>query len=148
MIDQKDMLFVPRVVAVQHGRPVRFENSDGCNHSVITAARLPENEMNVFVTARDPVTKAFAAEKAPIRIGCALHGSMTAWLYVAPHPWMAVTDEKGAFALKDVPPGKYTLWLKHPDTGLQERRQVAVRAGETAEAAFEWKESKPKREPK
>jgi plastocyanin len=147
VIDQKDMLFVPRVVAVQHGRPVRFDNSDAFNHSVTTAARLPENEMNIFVTAREPVTKAFAAEKAPIRIGCVLHGSMTAWLYVAPHPWVAVTDEKGAFALKDVPPGRYTLWLKHPDTGVQERRQVEARAGQSVEVVIEWKEAEPKREP-
>jgi plastocyanin len=148
VIDQKDMLFIPRVVAVQHGQPVRFDNSDGFNHSVTTAARLPENEMNVFVTAREPVTKAFAAEKAPIRIGCALHSSMTAWLYVAPHPWVTVTDEKGAFVLNDIPPGKYTLWLKHPDTGVQERRQIDVQAGQKVEVVVEWKESKPKREPK
>jgi len=147
VIDQKNMQFIPRVVAVQHGRPVRFDNSDGFNHSVTTASRIPENEMNVFVTARDPVTKAFAAEKAPIRIGCVLHGHMTAWLYIAPHPWVAVTDEKGAFALTDVPPGKYTLWLKHPDTGLQERKPIEVRAGQTAEVAVEWKESATKREP-
>jgi Carboxypeptidase regulatory-like domain len=72
---------------------------------------------------------------------------MTAWLYVAPDPWVAVTDEMGAFALKDVPPGKYTLWVKHPDTGLQERKSIEVRAGQTAEVVVEWQESAPKREP-
>jgi plastocyanin len=147
VIDQKDMLFIPRVVAVQHGRPVQFDNNDAFNHSVTTAARLPENEMNIFVTAREPVTKAFAAEKAPIRIGCALHGSMTGWLYVAPHAWVAVTDQKGEYVLNDVPTGKYTLWLKHPDTRLQERRQIEVRAGQSAEVAIEWKESEPRRDP-
>jgi plastocyanin len=148
VIDQKDMLFLPRVTAVRHGRPVRFDNSDPFNHSVTIFSAVKENELNVFVTARDPVTKAFAAEKAPLRIGCALHGSMTAWLYVAPHPWAAVSDEKGAFVLKDVPPGKYTLWLRHPDTGLQERRSVEVRVGQKVEVAVEWKEAKPKRDPK
>jgi hypothetical protein len=38
-----------------------------------------------------------------------------------------------------VPPGKYTLWLQHPDTGLQERRAVAVKAGETAVVDVTWK---------
>jgi plastocyanin len=147
VIDQRDMLFVPRVVAVQHGRPVRFDNSDQFNHSVVITSRLAENEMNVFVKAAEPVTKAFAAEKHPLRVGCALHGSMTAWVYVAPHPWVAVSDEAGKFALKDVPPGKYTLWLKHPDTGLEERRPVEVQAGKATDVAVEWKESKPKRDP-
>jgi plastocyanin len=145
VMDQKDMQFIPRVLAVQHGRPVRFDNSDPFNHNVCTATKVKENELNVFVTARDPVTKSFVAEKAPIRIGCVLHGTMEAWIYVAPHPWIAITDEKGAFTLKNVPPGKYTLWLKQQDTGLQERKQIEVRAGEKTEVAVEWKESKPKR---
>jgi plastocyanin len=148
VIDQKNMLFIPRVVAVQHGRPVRFDNSDSINHGVSIFSRVKENELNVFVTAKDPVTKSFVAEKAPLRIGCALHPSMTAWLYVAPHSWVAVTGEKGAFAIKDVPPGKYTLWLQHPDTAVQERRQVEVLAGQKVETAVEWKESKPKRDAK
>jgi plastocyanin len=150
VIDQKDMLFIPRAIAVQHGRPVRFDNSDNINHSVSIFSTVKENSLNVFVTAKDPVTKEFAAEKAPLRVGCVLHPSMTAWIYVAPHPWVAVSDEKGAFTIKDVPAGKYKLWLKHPDTGVQERREVEVRAGKTVKVDVEWKESKPKpkRDPK
>lgn len=148
VIDQKGMLFAPRVIAVQHGRPVEFDNSDPCNHSVCTAARRPENEMNVIVGVKQPVTKAFAAEKYPIRVTCALHPAMEAWVYVAPHPWVAVTDETGAFAIKDVPPGKYTLLLRHPDTGVNERRPVEVLAGGKVEVSVEWKESRPKLDPK
>lgn len=145
VIDQKDMLFLPRVIAVQHGRPVRFDNSDNINHSVSIFSAVKENSLNVFVTAKDPVVKDFSAEKAPLRVGCVLHPSMTAWIYVAPHPWVAVSDEKGAFAIKDVPPGKYKLMLRHPDTGLLERRDVEVRAGKTVEVDVEWKESRPKK---
>ena len=144
VIDQKDMLFLPRVVAVQHGRPVRFDNSDQVNHSVSIFSAVKENNLNVFVTAKDPVTRAFTAEKAPLRIGCVLHPSMTAWLYVAPHAWVAVSDAKGAFAIKDVPPGKYSLLLKHPDTGAEERRAVEVKAGQKTEVEVEWKEAKRK----
>jgi hypothetical protein len=46
--------------------------------------------------------------------------------------------------IKDVPPGKYTLWLKHPDTDLEDRMQVEVKANHKAEVTFEWKEAKPK----
>jgi plastocyanin len=148
VIDQKNLLFIPRVVAVQHGQPVRFDNSDNINHSVSIFTGLKENELNVFVTAKDPVTKTFEAEKAPLRVGCVLHPSMTAWVYVAPHPWVAVTDEQGAFAIRGVPQGKYTLVLRHPDTGLLERRAVEVKAGQKAEVDVEWKEPRPKRDKK
>jgi plastocyanin len=148
VIDQKNLTFVPRVVAVQHGRTVRFDNSDNVNHSVSIFSAVKENNLNVFATAKDPVTKEFTAEKAPLRVGCVLHPAMTAWVYVAPHPWVAVTDEKGAFAIKDVPAGKYTLVLRHPDTGLIERKAIEVRAGEKAEVGVDWKEPKPKRDKK
>jgi plastocyanin len=146
VIDQKDMLFMPRVIAIQHGRPVRFDNNDQRNHSVSTAAREKENEMNVFVTPKEPVTKTFLPEKTAIRVSCALHPCMTAWIYVAKHPWVAVTDEKGVFVINEVPAGKYTLHLRHPDTGLGERRQIEVQSGKKVEIAVEWKEAEPKRE--
>jgi hypothetical protein len=63
---------------------------------------------------------------------------MRAWVYVVPHPWFAVTDEKGQFKIERVPAGKYTLWLRHADTGQQERRSVQVKEGELTEARFEW----------
>jgi plastocyanin len=148
LIDQKNFVFIPRVVAVQHGQPVQFDNSDNVNHSVGIFSKVKENEVNVYVTKKDPLIKSFEAEKAPLRVGCALHPSMTAWVYVAPHRWVAVTDEKGAFAIKDVPPGKYKLWLYHPDTRLEDRREVEVRAGKKVEIDIEWKEAKPKPKPK
>lgn len=73
---------------------------------------------------------------------------MTAWVYVARHLWVAVTDEKEEFVIKDVPPAQYTLWLKHPDTGLEERKKVEVKAGQKVEVVFEWKYAKPKRDKK
>jgi plastocyanin len=148
LIDQKNFLFIPRVIAVQHGQPVLFDNSDNVNHSVTIFGKNKENEVNTFVTKKDPLTKAFEAEPAPLRVGCVLHASMTAWVYVAPHPWVAVTDEKGAFTIKDVPPGKYKLRLYHPDTRLEERKEVTVKAGQKLGVDVEWKESKPKRDKK
>jgi plastocyanin len=76
------------------------------------------------------------------------HGVMTASTVkanqmnvVLPHPWAAVSDEQGRFTISDVPPGKYTLWLRHPDTGMQERRAVEVRAGQTTKVEVEWRKT-------
>lgn len=55
-----------------------------------------------------------------------------------PHPWFAVSDAQGEFKIEGVPPGKYTLWLRHPDTGHQDRRAVEVTAGKTTQVKIEW----------
>lgn len=138
VMDQRDMRFVPRVIAVQHGQPVRFENNDLSNHSVQANSGNPANAFNVVAGPGQPVEHVFEAQKPPVQIGCSIHGWMKAWVYVVPHPWFAVTDAKGAFRLDRVLPGKYTLLLAHPDTGHRERREVEVRPGRTVELTVEW----------
>lgn len=140
VLDQRDMVYLPPVLAVQHGQPVRFDNSDTCNHSVMASSKIPANQFNVFVQQGKPHEHVFEVQKHPVTIGCSLHGWMRAWVFVVPHPWFAVTNAEGKFTLRDVPPGKYTLWLRHPDTGLQERREVEVKAGKVTEVGVEWKE--------
>jgi plastocyanin len=143
VMDQKDMVFVPRVMAVQHGQVVRFENSDSCNHSVLANSTVEANQFNMFVLQGKPFEHAFEAQKHPVQLGCSLHPWMRAWIYVAPHPWFSLSDDRGRFRIAEVPPRKYTLLLRHADTGLLERRQVTVEAGKTAEVSVEWKTVEP-----
>jgi plastocyanin len=138
VVDQRDMLFLPHVVAVQHGRAVRFENSDLFNHSVMASSTIPENQFNVFVSQGKPVEHTFAVQRHAVQIGCSLHPWMRAWVFVFPHPWFGVSDPRGRFTIRDVPPGRYTLWLRHPDSGLQERCRVLVKPGSTTELTVEW----------
>jgi hypothetical protein len=65
---------------------------------------------------------------------------MRAWVYVVPHPWFAVSDAQGKFQIEAVPPGKYTLWLRHADTGLQERQNVDTVGDKTTSVKIEWHE--------
>ena len=142
-VDQRDMVFVPRVVAVQHGRAVSFDNSDTVNHSVLATSSVAANQCNVFVAPGKPYEHVFDVQNKPVMIGCSLHGWMRAWVYVIPHPWFAVSDERGKFQIPDVPPGKYTLLLRHADTGRQERREVEILAGKNVEVHIEWTTVEP-----
>jgi plastocyanin len=139
VMDQRDMLFIPRVVAVQHGQAVRFENSDLSNHGVTAYGKAGADQFNVYVGQNRPLEHVFSPQKTSIAIGCPLHAWMRAWVYVVPHPWFAVSDASGKFTLAKVPPGKYTLWLRHADTGHQERRPVKVEAGKVTEVIVEWR---------
>jgi plastocyanin len=139
LVDQRDMVFLPRVVAVQDGQPVRFENNDLCNHSVMASSTVKANQFNQVAAPSQPIEHTFELQKRPVLIGCSLHAWMRAWIYVVPHPWFAVTDDKGAFRIAAVPPGKYTLLLAHADSNRQERREVTVEAGKMAEVTVEWK---------
>jgi hypothetical protein len=63
---------------------------------------------------------------------------MQAWILVAENPYYAVTKEDGAFAIKDIPPGKYTLVTFQPHTGTTET-PVTVEAKKTNSVTVELK---------
>jgi len=47
------------------------------------------------------------------------HVWMNAEMFIAPHPYYAVTDESGRFEFNDVPPGTYQIVAWHEGWGLQ-----------------------------
>ena len=139
--------FAQSAASVRDGQRVRFKNSDGGNHNVRTATLDPHNEFNVFTGAGTSYEHAFRADpkQRPVRIGCDLHAWMRAWVYVFDHPYFAVTDEKGRFEIKDVPPGRYQLRIRQPDGGLSREQELVVRQGESREidVRFEQHDLKP-----
>ncbi len=142
VIDQRDMVFRPRVVTAMEGQMVRFENNDLYNHCVSTTTIIPENSFNVITPAGRPYEHKFKAQKNPIPIGCALHSWMRAYVIVAAHPYHAVTNADGKFRIERVPAGKHTLLLVHPDTNYRETVMIEVQANKSAEVAVEWKQMK------
>jgi plastocyanin len=139
VMDQRDWVFVPRVLAVRHGQAVRFENSDSVNHNVQALSVVEKNQFNATAAPGQPVVHTFEPHKTPVVIGCGLHPWMRAWVYVVPHPWFAVTDDQGRFELRDVPPGRYTALFVHPDSNLRERRAVRIEPGQSVTLDVTWR---------
>jgi plastocyanin len=128
-IDQKECVFVPRVIVVPLGGTVEFLNSDRLLHNLHSAGadnptfnRTQPKGRTIPITFRKPEI---------IRIDCDLHPWMRAWVVVAAHPFYAVTNDQGEFALPGVPPGTYTLQVWHESLGTV-KRDVTATDGTTA----------------
>ena len=52
---------------------------------------------------------------------CDIHSHMSAYILVFNHPFFAVTDDDGRYAIPSVPPGTYTL-LVWSELGRRSRR--------------------------
>jgi len=106
-IDQRQCVFVPRVVLVPVGGTVEFLNSDRLLHNLksFSKANFPFNKAHPKART---ISIAFK-EPEIIRVECDLHSWMHAWVVVAEHPFYAVTNDQGEFTLDNVPPGKYVL---------------------------------------
>lgn len=128
-MDQRDLRFVPQVIAVTPGSTVHFPNSDPIMHNVFSPGQradgfdlgtYPQNERRSFT---------FRGEGAHV-ILCHVHPEMAAYVVVVASAHRAVADAAGRFRLEGVPPGTYLLrtWHRRLRTGEQ---PVAVAANGT-----------------
>jgi plastocyanin len=129
-LDQKQCVFVPRVVVVPVGGTVEFLNSDRLLHNLHSASGGDNPTFNRTQPKGRAIPIAFRRPEI-IRIDCDLHPWMRAWVVVAEHPFYALTNDKGEFALENVPPGTYTLQVWHESMAAM-RKDVAVSDGVTA----------------
>jgi plastocyanin len=126
-MDQQNYEFIPHVLAVRAGQEVEFLNSDVANHGVTASSLEEKNRFNVVTPAGGRIEHTFVASRHPVAIGCPIHASMSGWVYVFDHPFFAVTDDRGRFRLTKVPPGEYTLHVRHGDGGMVHKQPLVVR---------------------
>ena len=156
VIAQKDIRFQPYVTAVPLGTSVRFVNRDRFDHHVKSVpggplgSIAPAKEFEFRLAAARGGSEPSAELKMDVAgatgIGCHLHGSMRAHIYVSPTPWVAVTNAAGRAVLAGVPDGAADLRLWHPDQLVAQAnvRTTITGASVTAEGKLNFA---PRRRP-
>jgi plastocyanin len=133
MLDQRNLSFNPRVMAVQVGTPVTFPNSDRVFHNVFST-----HESNKFDLGLYPVgaVKTVPFDRPGLsRIFCSIHPQMAAYVMVVDTPYFAVSDAQGRFVIEDVPPGTYTYHAWRPGGGI---RSDSIVVNASARMLVEW----------
>lgn len=125
VIGQKNIRFEPLLTVVPVGASVRFVNQDRFDHHVRSmpggplgsVAPVTEFEYRLGPQRRGThVSPDLLLDKpGAIVVGCHLHGSMRAHLYVSPTPHFAVTDANGRAQIQGVPEGPAQIRVWHPD---------------------------------
>ncbi|HUG53786.1 MAG TPA: carboxypeptidase regulatory-like domain-containing protein [Vicinamibacteria bacterium] len=114
LLDQKGCQYLPAMVAVQAGQPLKIRNSDPTLHNVHFRPAL-NPEINIGQPrAGMESSRVFAKPEVLVPIGCDVHPWMRAHLAVLSHPFFAVTVDGGAFEIRGVPPGSYQIEARHP----------------------------------
>ncbi len=113
MIQQQTCTYVPRVTGIMVGQDLMIKSGDPVLH--IPHVNPVKNKEWGFSQAKvgDERVKQFTAPEVMVRLICDVHAWMEAWIGVLEHPFWAVTDLKGAFEIKKLPPGKYTIEVWH-----------------------------------
>ncbi len=120
--------YVPHVLAMQAGQPLRIEQVDDY---LLNVHFLPSanDELNFLLPGPGHRTRHFPSpEPGWMKVKSDVHPWMSAWIAVLAHPWFAVTSADGRYEIAGVPPGFHTLVLRHPRAGEQ-RLPIELAAG-------------------
>ncbi len=132
-MDQRGEQFVPRVLAITVGSTVDFPNSDVTFHNVFSLSAARTFDLGRYRPGR---TGAVMFNRAGVvSVFCDIHTHMSAFILVFNHPYFAVTDADGRYAIAEAPQGTHTL-MAWSEAGAVAPRPVTVRDGEVVEADF------------
>jgi plastocyanin len=131
VMDQKHLLFVPHILAVQAGTTVQFLNSDKVQHNIfwpsINGNRKLGHNMGTWPSGQKRDFKFTTPGIVPLL--CNVHPEMSGFIVVSPTPYFAETDAEGNFKIADVPNGSYTVTAWHE--GKKTQSKPVTVAGET-----------------
>lgn len=111
VMDQHNLAFVPHVLVVLKGTTVDFTNEDAVGHNVYWPAINHNRKLaHNMGTWPQGISKPFTfTELGDVPLLCNVHPEMSGYIIVVPTPYFALTDKEGAFTIKNVPSGQYTL---------------------------------------
>ena len=135
IMNQRNFIFEPQVLAVHGGQLVRFTNDDPANHNVRAQDPNSANTFSINTGSGSvgPHAHRMAATPAdrPLALSCDIHPWMEAWVYVFDHDQFAVTNADGSFRIPSVRPGRHRVVIRQPSGRLTRDLTVDVRPSET-----------------
>jgi plastocyanin len=132
--DQKGCEYNPHVLAFPAGSTISIQNSDGILHNVHTTSTANPSFNQAQPKFKKVIETKIEKPEMPIKVQCDAHGWMHAWWISEDHPYYAVTDDKGAFKIADVPPGDYEIEIWQEILGKQTQK-VSVKAKEDSKVS-------------
>lgn len=119
VLDNNGCRFEPHALVLRTGQQLKVMNSDTISHNTNTGALIANAGFNETVPKSSPLMKVFEKrESFPSEVVCNIHPWMKSYLLIRDNPYMAVTDEKGNFEIKNLPAGKHEFVFWHGPNGV------------------------------
>ena len=115
VMDQKGLMFMPHIVAVQQGTTVQFLNSDSVAHNVFWISVSGNKKLghNLGTWPQGEKRPFKFDNPGAVALLCNVHPEMSGYVVVSPTPYFAKTDKSGEYKIENVPDGSYTVTAWH-----------------------------------
>jgi plastocyanin len=132
-LDQQGCRYHPHVQAAPVGSTLQILNSDPMLHN-IHGYLGTQTLFNIAMPVKGQKVPRPLPRAGLVHVKCDVHSWMNGWIVVTDDPF-AVTGKEGAYAIKDLPPGTYTVTAWQEALG-QKTAQVTVPASGDVSADF------------
>jgi plastocyanin len=112
VLDQRDLTFLPHVLAVRVGTVVEFPNSDRVFHNVFSFRDGKRFDLGLYPVGAIRYVK--FDRPGLSRIFCNIHPNMAAYVLAVDTSFFAVSGADGSFTLPRLPAGQYTYHAWRP----------------------------------
>jgi len=109
VLEQKNCMYVPHVVALMTDQPLEIQNNDLTMHNVHPMPKHNRQWSTSQPAGSAALKSSFARPEFAMPVLCNVHPWMRAVVFVFDHPYFAVTSTTGTFELKNLPPGTYRI---------------------------------------
>src|SRR5688500_10574289 len=137
-LDQKGCHYSPHVLGVQTNQKISITNSDQTQHNIHPSPKNNPEWNQTQANGAPPIEKSFARAETLIPVKCNQHPWMKAYIGVLKTPFFDLSETNGAYEIKGVPPGKYTViaWREGGADGQTKQMDVTVTANAPGKADF------------
>lgn len=127
VMNQVNKTFVPRVLPVTLGSKVEFRNQDSIFHNVFSLSKPNDFDAGLYKGGQS-YDRTFTTA-GPVQVLCNIHASMIGYVVVVDTPYFAQADASGAFSIRGLPPGDYTLEAWHESASDVAKMKLTVGTG-------------------
>ncbi len=135
-VAQKDLAFLPAILAVQVGTKVEFPNLEkDTYHNIFSYSPAKRFDLGRYRPDEKPVPSQMFDVPGLVTLRCDIHEHMRGLILVLATPHFTTSDENGHFRLKGLPSGHYTLkaWI---DSRTTREHPVDLKSGSTVHVDF------------
>jgi plastocyanin len=134
-VTQKDLTFVPSLLAVRVGTKVEFPNLDDTYHNIFSYSSAKRFDLGRYRPDERPIPTQVFEKPGLVILRCDIHEHMRGLVLVLSTPYFVMTDTTGHFRLEGLPAGHYTLkaWI---DSRSTREKPVELKNGETLHVDF------------
>lgn len=133
VLTQRNLTFLPRVLAVRTGTTVAFPNEDRVFHNVFSFHDNQKFDLGTYPVGAQK--RVVFATPGVSRLLCNIHPHMAGYVVAVNSPYFATAHADGSFSIDAVPPGTYPYHAWRP-TGPELTGTALVQAGSQLRVAW------------